>query len=115
MLWKPVESNYCVRPIQPLQLKRTFREAGLLYQMLFVLLLIQCLTNAFASKFTLLITSKVEKMKTNKLFYFRNMFLSLEDCVPYGTRTHNLQLKTAGLKPEGIFVPPDGLEPSIWD
>jgi hypothetical protein len=47
MLWKPVESNYCVRPTQSLQLKKTFKEAGLLTRCWFVLFLIQCLTNAF--------------------------------------------------------------------
>ena len=28
--WESIESNYSVRPTQPLQLKKTFKEAGLL-------------------------------------------------------------------------------------
>jgi hypothetical protein len=50
-LWEPIESNYSVRPTQPLRLKRTFREAGLLTVSSVILLLIQCLTDAFTPSY----------------------------------------------------------------
>jgi hypothetical protein len=44
--WEPGESNSCIRPTQSLQLKKTFKEAGLLFDEVayfFILFLIQCL------------------------------------------------------------------------
>ena len=48
--WKNFSGGVSQRPIQPLQLKRTFREAGLLMKVnLIILLLIQCLCHKVES------------------------------------------------------------------